>query len=82
MLLEKMAVGHRARRELAIAATLDAAAAQLHEQVETMRGVLQRGPGAELETASGAAPGEQEPGRLSTNRPVDVRPGEQPGRSS
>ncbi len=82
MLLEKMAVGHRARRELAIAATLDAAAAQLHEQVETMRGILQRGPGAELETASGAAPDEQEPGRLSTNRPVDGRPGEQPGRSS
>ena len=48
MLLEKMAAGHRARRKLALADRLDSAAAQLHEQVETMRSVLQRGPGAEL----------------------------------
>jgi two-component system chemotaxis response regulator CheB len=59
MLLEKMAQGHRARQELAAADRLDGAATELHEQVEAMRGVLQRGPGAELETAGPVPPAER-----------------------
>jgi two-component system chemotaxis response regulator CheB len=67
MLLERMAQGHRARQDLATADRLDDAVAELHEQVQAVRGVLQRGPGAELEPA-----GSQPPGRrgASARRPT------------
>jgi hypothetical protein len=67
MLLEKMARDHRARHEPQAADRLDDAVEELREQVQIMRSVLQRGPGAELEAAAASPPDD---GGTSTRRPV------------
>jgi two-component system chemotaxis response regulator CheB len=57
LLLERMAENHRAGRASTIARQLSEAASELRQQAETMRSVLQRGPGTELDTSAEPRPG-------------------------